>query len=81
MSCNLVSHRPIPGFFYTNRAGQLLRVRLLLYVDGALSTIVLEHLDNRMLFISWDKWEAMDLSVYTEWHGTQSQCAELEYEV
>ena len=77
----MLSRKPIPGYFYTNQMGQLIRVKLLLYVEEKLSRVIVEHLDSRVLYATWDEWQEMGLSIYTEWHGINSHKMEREYEV
>ena len=75
------SRKPIPGYFYTNHIGQLIRVKLLVYVAGKVSRVIVEHLDNRLLKVTWEEWQEMGLSIYTEWHGIDSGKMEKEYEL
>lgn len=75
------SQRPISGYFYTDSSGQLVRVRLLLYVGSRVSRVVIEYLDNQILYVSMEEWEDLELEVYTEWHGMRLRDMEREYEL
>lgn len=75
------SQKPVSGYFYTDRSGQLIRVRLLLYVGGEVSRVVIEYLDNQILYVSMDEWDYLELEVYTEWHGMRLLDMEREYEL
>lgn len=76
-----VKQEPVPGYYYINLTGQLIKVKALLYVTGRLARVVVEYLDGKMLNIRLDEWNWLDLSVYSEWLETRSTQVELEYEV
>ena len=76
-----VKQEPVPGYYYINLTGQLIKVKALLYVTGRLARVVVEYLDGKMLNIRLDEWNWLDLSVYSEWLESRSTQVELEYEV
>ncbi len=76
-----VKQEPVPGYYYINLTGQLIKVKALLYVTGRLARVVVEYLDGKMLNIRLDEWNWLDLSVYSAWLETRSTQVELEYEV
>ncbi len=76
-----VRQEPVPGYYYINLTGQLIKVKALLYVDGSLGRVVVEYLDGKILNIRLDEWNWLDLSVYSEWLETRNLESELEYEV
>lgn len=59
--------RPVPGFYYINFSGQLLKVRALLYADGQVRRVVLEYLDGSVIHVAIEEWEWLDLARYTDW--------------
>jgi hypothetical protein len=76
-----VKQQPVPGYYYINLTGQLIKVKALLYADGQLSRVVVEYLDGKILNIRLDEWNWLDLSVYSEWLETRNVDTDLEYEV
>ncbi len=76
-----VKQEPVPGYYYINLTGQLIKVKALLYVEGGLQRVVVEYLDGKVLNIRLDEWNWLDLSVYSEWLETRRVDTELEYEV
>ncbi len=75
-----VKQKPVPGYYYINLTGQLIRVKALLYVDGNLARVVIEYMDGRTVKVSAEEWAWLDLSMYTEWLGRRKQEMELENE-
>lgn len=59
--------KPVPGFYYINMAGQLIKVRALLYVDGLVRRVVLEYLDGSVIKLALQEWDWLDLARYTDW--------------
>ncbi|VAW76463.1 hypothetical protein MNBD_GAMMA12-3667 [hydrothermal vent metagenome] len=76
-----VKQEPVPGYYYINLTGQLIKVKALLYVEAHLARVVVEYLDGKILNIRLDEWNWLDLSVYSEWLETRNLESELEYEV
>ncbi len=63
----MINHQPVPGKFYINHTGQLIKVSYLLYAHARLSTIVLEYQDGGRLYVSNDEWEFLELKPYSDW--------------
>lgn len=59
--------KPVPGFYYINLTGQLIKVRALLYVDGVVRRVVLEYLDGSVIKLALEEWDWLDLARYTDW--------------
>ncbi len=62
-----VRQKPVPGFYYINVTGQLIKVRALLYVQGMVRRVVIEYLDGSVIKLALDEWDWMDLARYTDW--------------
>lgn len=62
-----VRQKPVPGFYYINLTGQLIKVRALLYVDGRVRRVVLEYLDGSVIKLALEEWDWLDLARYTDW--------------
>lgn len=62
-----VRQKPVPGFYYINLTGQLIKVRALLYVGGAVRRVVVEYLDGSVLKLALEEWDWLDLARYTDW--------------
>ncbi len=61
-----VKQRPVPGFYYINLAGQLIKVRALVYSGGVLNRVVVEFLDGRRAHLPLDEWNWMELDRYSD---------------
>lgn len=73
--------KPIPGRYYINLTGQMIKVRALLYFEGSLNKVVMEYLDGGVIHIDVDEWDWLDLSMYNEWSGSYRAEREIEKEV
>lgn len=62
-----VRQKPVPGFYYINVTGQLIKVRALLYVQGIVRRVVLEYLDGSVIKLALQEWDWLDLARYTDW--------------
>ena len=76
-----VKQKPVPGYYYINLTGQLIRVKALLYVEGEMACVFIEYMDGRTIKVSAEEWSWLDLSMYTEWLGRRKQDMELENEL
>ena len=76
-----VKQKPVPGYYYINLTGQLIRVKALLYVEGEMARVFIEYMDGRTVKVSAEEWSWLDLSMYTEWLGRRKQDMELENEL
>jgi len=59
--------KPVPGNYYINLAGQLLRVKCILYSYGEMTRIIIEYLDGKHVNLTRDEWTWLDLTVYSDW--------------
>jgi len=59
---------PIPGNYYVNKTGQLIKVRYILYCGGDISHVILEYLDGHRMFVELDEWRWLDLTRYSDWY-------------
>ncbi|MFP3873866.1 MAG: hypothetical protein ACLFQT_03540 [Thiohalophilus sp.] len=56
-----IAEDPVVGNWYTNRNGELLRLRLAVYRHEYLSALLLEYLDGHREIISLGDWYALEL--------------------
>jgi hypothetical protein len=76
-----IQHEPIPGRYYINLTGQMIKVKALLYYDGLLSKIIIEYLDGNIIYVAANEWGWLDLSIYNEWRGSSRIKRDLEKEI
>ena len=74
-------HEPIPGRYYINLTGQMIKVKALLYFDGLLSKIIIEYLDGNVIYVAANEWGWLALSIYNEWRGSSRVKRALEKEI
>ena len=60
-----LQHKPIPGYWYSNLAGQLIQVRAILYTAGQRRRIVLEDIRGRRDYIDPAAWQGMDMVLHS----------------
>lgn len=58
------SHEPVPDSWYVNENGKVIKVRLLVYRDGRLDTVITEDIDGLSNIIKLDVWYELHLSRY-----------------
>jgi len=61
----LLQQKPIPGYWYSNYAGQLIQVRAIVYLAGQPGRIVLEDISGKRESINSDNWQGMDLVLHS----------------
>jgi len=61
----LLQQRPIPGYWYSNLAGQLIQVRAILYSSGKRARIVLEDIHGKRNHVDASGWRDMDLVLHS----------------
>jgi len=59
--------QPVPGEYYINLTGQLIKVRYLLYKQDVISLILLEYQDGHRMSVKLDEWNWLDLKPYSDW--------------
>jgi len=60
-----LQQKPIPGYWYSNLAGQLLQVRALVYTNGQRRSVVLEDIHGKRNYVDTDGWNALDLVLHS----------------
>ncbi len=76
-----IQQKPIPGRYYINLTGQMIKVRALLYLEGLLNKIVIEYLDGGVIYVDANEWDWLDISMYSEWNGSRRAKSEIEKEI
>jgi hypothetical protein len=61
----LLQQRPIPGYWYSNLAGQLIQVRAILYSSGKRTRIALEDIHGKRSHVDVLGWRGMDLVLHS----------------
>lgn len=59
--------KPVPGDYYINLSGQLIKVKYVLYSQSAITMIMLEYQDNHCFTVRFDEWQWLDLKPYSDW--------------
>ena len=60
-----LQQKPIPGYWYSNLAGQLLQVRALVYTKGQRRSVVLEDIHGNRNYVDTEGWNALDLVLHS----------------
>ena len=60
-----LQQKPIPGYWYSNLAGQLLQVRALVYTKGQRRSVVLEDIHGTRNYVDTEGWNALDLVLHS----------------
>ena len=60
-----LQQKPIPGYWYSNLAGQLLQVRALVYTNGQRRSIVLEDIHGKRSYVDTGGWNVLDLVLHS----------------
>ena len=76
-----IQQKPVPGRYYINLTGQMIKVRALLYFEGSLNKVVMEYLDGGVIHVDADEWDCLDLSMYNEWNDSRLEKQEIEKEL
>ena len=58
---------PVPGNYYVNLTGQLIKVLCVLYSDGELAIVRLEYQDGHQMTVKFEEWNWLDLRPYADW--------------
>ena len=56
-----LQQKPIPGYWYSNLAGQLIQVRAIVFSSGRHSRIILEDISGRRQSVDMSSWRGMDM--------------------
>jgi hypothetical protein len=54
---------PRPGFWYINRAGKLMKVKMVMHGLEGIVSVLIQYVEGTMHFISIDDWRCLDLVV------------------
>ena len=78
-----IQQEPVPGNYYINLTGQLIRVMMIVYSEGNPTRVMIEYLDGRRMGIDISEWCWLDLSVYPDWLNRHNErdSSDLEYEI
>lgn len=60
-----LAQRPIPGYWYSNRDGQLMAVRAIMYYEGARALIVIENILGGRTHYKPEEWEGLELILHS----------------
>ncbi len=55
------AQEPVPGAWYVNRTGKLMKVRLLLYAGRRRQALLIEYLEGQRQIIGIDDWYRLQL--------------------
>lgn len=55
--------KPKPGYWYINRAGKLIKVRLVVHEAGLAVTVLFQYLEGGTEIVSIADWQCLDLMV------------------
>jgi hypothetical protein len=58
---------PVPGDYYINLSGQLIKVKYVLYSQSVISRVMLEYQGSHCFNVRLDEWQWLDLKPYSEW--------------
>jgi hypothetical protein len=60
-----LQQKPIPGYWYSNQAGQLIQVRAIVFSGGRGSRIVIEDISGKRQSLDMPSWRDMDLVLHS----------------
>ena len=60
-----LQQKPIPGYWYSNLAGQLIQVRAIVFSSGRHSRIILEDISGRRQSVDMSSWRGMDMVLHS----------------
>ena len=58
--------QPLPGSWYASEIGQLIYVRMVLYIKGHLTHVAFEHVNGKRVFVDWQAWSQMRLELHAQ---------------
>lgn len=56
-------HEPKPGYWYINRTGKLIKVKMVMRGLGAIESVLLQYIEGSTYTISMDDWQCLDLVI------------------
>jgi hypothetical protein len=60
-----LQQKPIPGYWYSNLAGQLIQVRAIVFSAGQRSRIILEDISGKRQSVDLANWRSMDMVLHS----------------
>lgn len=54
---------PRPGYWYINRTGKLMKVKMVVYGTKGMESVLIQYVEGTMHSISMDDWQCLDLVV------------------
>jgi hypothetical protein len=60
-----LQQKPIPGYWYSNLAGQLIQVRAIVFSSGRHTRIVLEDISGKRQSVDMAGWRSMDMVLHS----------------
>lgn len=60
-----LQQNPIPGYWYSNLAGQLIQVRAIVFSAGQRSRIILEDISGKRQSVDLANWRSMDMVLHS----------------
>lgn len=60
-----LQQKPIPGYWYSNLAGQLIQVRAIVFSSGRHTRIVLEDITGKRQSVDMASWRGMDMVLHS----------------
>ena len=60
-----LQQKPIPGYWYSNLAGQLIQVRAIVFAAGQRSRIILEDISGNRQSVDLSNWRSMDMVLHS----------------
>ena len=56
-------HEPVPGYWYINRTGKLMRVRFVAHGVNGIESVLIQYIEGATQSISIDDWRCLDLVI------------------
>ena len=56
-------HEPVPGYWYINRTGKLMRVRFVSHGKNGVESILIQYIEGATQTISIEDWRCLDLVI------------------
>ncbi len=60
-----LQQKPIPGYWYSNLAGQLIQVRAIVFSSGRHNRIILEDISGKRQSVDMASWRGMDMVLHS----------------
>ena len=74
-----LQQKPIPGYWYSNLAGQLIQVRAIVFSAGQRSRIILEDISGKRQSVDLANWRSMDMVLHSPVTDRQRDGAARDY--